>query len=166
MICGAILQGGRSTRMGTDKAFVVVAGLPMREHVRLALLSVCPRVVQVGGAGADVDDDGDGPLAGVLALLRSGIAERYLVCAVDQPFITATILQPLIDDDDDAVSWLGEPLPLCLRASALLRIEGLYAAGERRMSTLSTVTLPVPAGAEDLWGTQLRNLNRPDDLDR
>ncbi|MDP2342311.1 MAG: molybdenum cofactor guanylyltransferase [Deltaproteobacteria bacterium] len=165
MITGAILHGGRSSRMGRDKAFVVVAGQPMRDHVRAALLTVCERVVQVGGQDADVVDDGDGPFAAVLALLRSGIAERYLVCPVDQPFLTAAVLQPLIDVDDDVplnqiVCWEGEPLPLCVRASALPRLERLYAQGERRMKAATTTTLVLPSEL----GTQLRNLNRPEDL--
>lgn len=159
-LCGAILHGGRSTRMGRDKAFVVVDGKPLRDHVRAALLTVCPRVVQVGGVGGDVSDDGDGPLSAVLALLRSTIAERYLVCAVDQPFLSAEVLQPLIDVDDDAVAYDDEPLPVCVRRGALSRLQVLHGQGERRMRALTTTTLPLPAALR----AQLRNLNRPEDL--
>ncbi len=146
--------------MGTDKAFVVVDGLPMRDHVRAALGLVCERVVQIGGADADVVDGSDGPFAALIALLSTGWAERYLVCAVDQPFVTPRALQLLIDVDAQGVCFEREPLPLCLRSSALPRLRALYDRGERRLKTAPTTTLACPS-----WlGTQLRNLNRPEDL--
>lgn len=183
-LVGAILHGGRSSRMGTDKAFVVVEGLPMRDHVRTLLQQVCTRVVQVGGVVpggvADIVDAGDGPFGAVLALLSSGIAERYLVCAVDQPFMSVEVLQPLIDADSEGVSWEHEPLPVCLHVSALPRLSALYANDERRLSALSTTTLPFLSASDASGGTQwhhqwhhqrhlqlrhqLRNLNRPEDL--
>lgn len=160
---GAILQGGRSSRMGRDKSAVVVAGQPMREHVTTALLAVCDRVVQVGGAGADVVDDAayvdGGPIAGVLSLLRSGAGDRYVVCAVDVPLIDGALLQRLIDVDDDAC-FAGHPLPLVVAASSLPRIEGLWAAGERRLSAVSRVAVDVDAGVE----ARLWNVNAPADV--
>ena len=50
MTAGAVLCGGASRRMGTDKAFVEVGGQPMAERVAAALEEAgCAPVVFVGG---------------------------------------------------------------------------------------------------------------------
>ena len=145
-VVGAVLAGGRSLRMGTDKAAVVVDGAPMSLLVRQALGAVCDEVLVVGGVGADVFDDGDGPLIAVVALLRSGRGTHFVIAATDQPRLAPQVLQPLLDahgDDDNGVAWEGEPLPLCISISALPRLEAAIAAGERRLRAAVTVWLPV-----------------------
>ena len=50
MTAGAVLCGGRSSRMGTDKAFVELAGVAMVQRVAAALATAgCAPVVLVGG---------------------------------------------------------------------------------------------------------------------
>lgn len=158
-LVGAILQGGRSTRMGRDKAFVVVGGLTMQERVRRALAPVCQRVLLVGGVGADVDDDGDSAFAGVRAVVGSGAGDRYVVCAVDVPLVDGALLRRLIDADDDAC-FAGHPLPLVVAASSRARIEALWRAGERRLSSIARVGVEVDADVE----ARLWNVNAPGDV--
>ncbi|MET0580139.1 MAG: NTP transferase domain-containing protein, partial [Ilumatobacteraceae bacterium] len=80
MTAGAVLTGGSSRRMGTDKAFVEVDGVPMAERVAAALSGGgCSPVSYVGGDvallarfGRTVHADrfpGAGPLGGVLTAL-------------------------------------------------------------------------------------------------
>jgi len=150
---GAILQGGRSTRMGVDKAFVVVDRVTMRASVRAALAMICDGIVQLGGPGDGIDpvvaDPGDGPLLAVLELLRTGLGDRYVVVAVDQPLLDAATLGRLLEltlDDDGGVCFADEPLPCVLPAGARARVEALARAGERRLRALATTTLaPTPA---------------------
>ncbi len=164
---GAILAGGRSSRMGTDKARVIVDGRPMADSVRLALAEVCDGVIVVGGPDADVTDPLEGPLSAVAALLRSGRAERYLVAPVDQPRLQAAVLQRLLDAravhpaaTDVGVAFVDEPLPMLIDAGASARIDELVSRGERRLRAAITVEVAV-----DDSGGALVNVNTPADVE-
>ena len=164
---GVILQGGRSRRMGRDKATVVVDGRTMRARVRAALAEVSDELVQLGGPPDDedgvIDDAGDGPFVAVLALLGSGRGDRYVVAAVDQPRLDAPTLRRLLDVDlaaDGAVCFDGEPLPCVILAGARARIAALVAQGERRVRALATKTVS-PSPHER---AAIVNVNTPEDL--
>jgi len=99
-----VLAGGKSTRMGTDKAFVVLQG---RELVARALelaRSVTNNVSIVGDPakfasfGPVVEDifPACGPLGGIHAALRGSQTDLNLILAVDVPFVTGALLQYLI----------------------------------------------------------------------
>jgi molybdopterin-guanine dinucleotide biosynthesis protein A len=160
---GAILAGGRSSRMGRDKAVVVVDGATMRDHVRRALSEVCDEIVVVGGDGADVDDPRRGPLLALLALLQARPGRMVMVAPVDQPRLTRAALVPLVAacGHDDGVCWAHEPLPLCLGPGARPRIEAAIARGEERIA--SAVTRPLPLVDEGVRAA-LVNVNTPADL--
>jgi molybdopterin-guanine dinucleotide biosynthesis protein A len=94
---GAILTGGRSTRMGRDKADVRVGDQTMLSLVSKALAPCVGRTVLLGP-----DRDGwetwpdavhaQGPLAGIATALARAATERVILLAVDQPFArTATL---------------------------------------------------------------------------
>lgn len=138
--------------MGSDKASIVVDGLPMVERVSATLRVMCDDVVRVG-PGADIVDVRDGPLTALLALLSSGRASRYLVAATDQPQLSPSVLLPLVAAcglDDDAVAFTGQPLPLCISAAAHGRVRALVDRGERRLRCAVTQWLPTPDNAADL----------------
>lgn len=100
---GVILAGGRSSRMGTDKATFAVAGRPMLEWVSDALEEACGRVVVVGRqamvAGREtIPDPGRphrGPLAGLVAALHHFPTDRLAVVSVDQPWLRTETLRRL-----------------------------------------------------------------------
>jgi molybdopterin-guanine dinucleotide biosynthesis protein A len=163
---GVILQGGRSRRMGRDKACVVVDGQTMRARVRAALSAVSDAIVQLGGPHDDddvIDDAGDGPFFAVLALLHSGRGDRYVIAAVDQTQLDAATLRRLLDvdiADDGGVCFDDEPLPCVLAAGARARIAALAAQGERRVRALSTTTIP----ASPRERAAIVNVNTPEEL--
>ena len=108
---GAILAGGKSSRMGKPKEGVMLwDGRPMIEHVIDSLKEVCRKVVIVGkceGYTLQPEDNIEiipdniaekGPLSGLEALLASGIDSEYLVVSCDQPLITSDILVLLTRD--------------------------------------------------------------------
>ncbi len=105
-LTGVILAGGRSRRMGTDKATVDVAGRPMIEWVRDALMPVVQDILVVGRESAPTGtmafpDGGErfrGPLAGLAtAAARAGTSSTLVVVAVDQPWVKTETLRPLAE---------------------------------------------------------------------
>ena len=99
-----ILAGGKSTRMGTDKAFVVLEGWTLLARTLDLARAVTADVRIVGAAEkfaafAPVVEDvfpGCGPLGGIHAALRASAAELNLILAVDVPFVSAGLLEFLV----------------------------------------------------------------------
>ena len=111
-VLGAILAGGRSLRMGADKALVPVGGSPMIEWVAAALNAVVDEVVIVGRndplagipAVPDLRPGPRGPLAGLVAALHHAAGRSVLLVAVDHPLVRPATVQGLLDLlDRDAV---------------------------------------------------------------
>lgn len=96
-VTGAILVGGRSARMGRDKADVLVGDRTMLEMVAGAVGSVTDELVLLGP-----DRDGweswpdavhaQGPLAGMATALQRTSRDHVLLVAVDHPFVAAVTL--------------------------------------------------------------------------
>jgi len=99
-----ILAGGKSTRMGTDKAFVALDGRTLLSRMLDLARSVTAEVRIVGDPTkfsefAPVVEDvfrGCGPLGGIHAALRSSQTDLNLIIAVDLPFLSAKFLEFLI----------------------------------------------------------------------
>ena len=101
---GFLLAGGKSSRMGVDKAFLEFRGQTLLERTLAAMSRVCPSVAIVGDPaqfsnyGAVVEDiySGCGPLAGIHAALLHSSAELNLTLAVDMPFVSEDLLSYLL----------------------------------------------------------------------
>jgi len=99
-----VLAGGKSTRMGTDKAFVVLQGRKLVERALQLARSVTGTVSIVGdpakfaGFAPVVQDifPGCGPLGGIHAALRGSGTDLNLILAVDLPFVSAALLRYLV----------------------------------------------------------------------
>jgi molybdopterin-guanine dinucleotide biosynthesis protein A len=107
MISAAIIAGGKSSRMGRDKAFIEIDGQPMwqRQQSLLRQLGITDILIS---ANADqsfprtittVRDTvhEQGPLAGLAACLRQCKNDHLLAIAVDMPNLDAPFLQLFID---------------------------------------------------------------------
>jgi molybdopterin-guanine dinucleotide biosynthesis protein A len=124
---GFLLAGGKSSRMGADKAFLEFRGGTLLERALAVIGHVCPRVAMVGDPaqlsnyGFVVADVylGCGPLAGIHAALLHSSAELNLMLAVDMPFISEGLLLYLLSVAEESgavvtVSRTGKGLqPLC-----------------------------------------------------
>jgi molybdopterin-guanine dinucleotide biosynthesis protein A len=103
---GFILTGGRSSRMGRDKALFPWRGSTVVEHLSLAVQSVAGSSTLVGRperyshlglpALADVRP-GCGPLSGIETALSSTPAEWNLVVSCDIPEVTRELLGSLFN---------------------------------------------------------------------
>lgn len=103
---GYVLAGGRSTRMGRDKALMPWHGRPLLLHMLRLVESVTETAVVLGpnsryAAFCDnVWDDlhpGLGPLGGLETALTRTRADWNLLVSIDAPTVTADILRALAD---------------------------------------------------------------------
>jgi len=106
---GFLLAGGKSSRMGADKAFLDFGGQTLLDRALTVMGAVCGKVTIVGDPGkfaeygssrdaakygsvvADIFP-GCGPLAGIHAALVHSTAELNLVLAVDMPYVSRELL--------------------------------------------------------------------------
>ena len=178
---GLLLAGGKSRRMGSDKADLVLSdGLSLRDQ-GLELLNLVTEETYLSTAGDDrrtyhCDTIPDlrhdaGPLAGLEAAFARAPEAAWLVTACDLPFLTSSVLQCLRearDPDREATCFIsrfdGKPEPLCTiyePASAKALAHSLskktYCA-RRFLSSLDRRELDLPEKSA------LDNCNRPEDL--
>jgi len=161
-----ILAGGRSSRMGRDKARIVVAGRTLLQHVR----------AQAAATGKPVRTIRTdlvprcGPLGGIVTGLtraRSGWC-MFLTC--DMPLVTPRLLAELRRKAKQSGRPVfvrtakGYGFPLVLRAGDRSRVGELIAAGQRSLQQLARVVgaraLRLPAARRG----ELSNANTPADL--
>lgn len=114
-VSGIILAGGKSNRMGRNKALLKIGGLTLIERVARVLSAVCPEIVIAGGSAADfghlgypvVPDvyPGYGPLSGIHAGLSAIQNDYGFVSACDIPFINENLISRIISraDGHDAI---------------------------------------------------------------
>lgn len=179
-LAGAVLCGGRSTRMGRDKATLTVDGEVMAVRVAGALRGAgCTPVLAIGGRddvlealGLYVVPDvwpGDGPLGGILTALDAfGDAGAVVVVSCDLPWLTSAAIYAVVaalGDHDVAIAVGDRPEPLCAvwRPAVAGVIRARFDAGERAvhrmLATLDVGTAVVDPGS-------VRNVNTPADLRR
>lgn len=97
---GFVIAGGKSLRMGADKAFLEFSGQTLLDRALSAMGAVCDRVAIVGDPARFAKYElvvgdifsGCGPLAGIHAALVHSSAELNLMLAVDMPFVYAELL--------------------------------------------------------------------------
>ena len=185
-VAAFILAGGKSTRMGSDKAFVMLGGRTLLARAVEVARTVSPDVYIVGSAAKfarfapTVDDifPGCGPLSGIHAALRASSSELNLILAVDVPFVSAAFLEFLIGRAKKASSATATVVrvgggwqPLC----AIYRREFADAAeralkeGQYKIDALFDPARTEVVTEEQLqsagFSSQLfRNLNTPEDL--
>jgi molybdopterin-guanine dinucleotide biosynthesis protein A len=186
---GIILAGGKSRRLGTDKASLIFDGRPLLDIVIERLSGVCSEVIVASGRAAEgrktplpvrfVADlaPGRGPLGGVQAGLAAATAEFALVVACDMPFLNPGLLaymaslprryQALVPRA--AGRW--HPAHAIYARSCLSTVEELLARRNSSMRDLLS-RLDVRELSEDELrrhdpeGLSLFNVNEPRDLER
>ena len=103
-ITGIILAGGKSTRMGTDKGFLLLNNKPFVQYSIDALQPLVSEIIIVSD-NPDYDRFGlkrindtikdAGPVAGICSGLEASSTAYNLILSCDIPLITSKILQKL-----------------------------------------------------------------------
>ncbi|MES2308594.1 MAG: molybdenum cofactor guanylyltransferase [Verrucomicrobiota bacterium] len=110
----ALLAGGRSSRMGQDKATLLWEGKALWKRQIELLESLHPEHLLISGRpdGPYISssypvvfdrENNLGPLAGLKSLLENCTTPRLLVLAVDMPWMTLSLLQQLLQENEALV---------------------------------------------------------------
>ena len=182
-----ILAGGKSTRMGVDKAFVQLDGRTLLARALELARGLASEVRIVGDVakfekfGPVVEDifQNCGPLGGIHAALRASATDLNLILAVDVPFLAAQFLSYMIEQAVNCSSAsavvpraAGGWQPLCAvyRRSFAEGAETALRAGHNKIDRLFDL-LEIRVIDEDELvraGFSLeifRNLNTPEELE-
>lgn len=180
-LTGLVLAGGRSRRMGVDKAQLSLAGVPLIERVVAALREISEEVLVASGDGERLPGEwrqipdalpDAGPVGGVLAGLAVARTPLLAVLAVDLPNPDPALLRWL------ARQHAGEPAVVPHADGRLQPLHAVYdvSAREALVQAVSagqrSLTRILPAlGArvvtQEEWshlsqGAFAINLNTPD----
>lgn len=99
---GLVLVGGKSTRMGTDKAELDYFGKPQKEHVKALLeaqgLATYFSVQKDTGRAHEIHDAflNLGPFGGICSAFQQNPNAAWLVLATDLPFVNRELIDLLI----------------------------------------------------------------------
>jgi molybdopterin-guanine dinucleotide biosynthesis protein A len=152
MMTGIVLSGGENRRMGRDKAFLKIAGIPMIELVLRSLRGVCRDIIIVtnsphlyAACGVFVVTDvfeKRGPLTGIYSGLLRSAEEHNLVVACDMPYLNPSLLAymatqaPGHDVVVPVINGLYEPLHAVYNRGLVPVIEGQIRRDRQRIREL------------------------------
>jgi molybdopterin-guanine dinucleotide biosynthesis protein A len=147
-----ILAGGRSSRMGSDKALLALGNQTLLQHALRTVSDAfgCARIVGPKSTYAEfgevVEDiyPGCGPLGGIHAALSATNTDLNLMLSVDMPRMTPQFLRWLSAEASATTEMIvlpdaaGGPQPLCAmyRREVLEPVEQALKQGEYKIGRL------------------------------
>jgi molybdopterin-guanine dinucleotide biosynthesis protein A len=182
-----VLAGGKSSRMGSDKAFLTLGEETLLSRALRIAGAVTKKVQIVGDArkfatfGHVVEDvyRGRGPLGGIHAALASSATQWNLMLAVDLPFVGAEFLRYLLvqareSDATVTVPRAGGGLqPLCAAYQRRFAevAEAALLEGKNKIDALFAKVVTRVIEEDELAragfsAEMFRNLNTPEELEK
>lgn len=182
-IAGAVISGGKSTRMGQDKALLRIGGKTLLDHAAQKLAAVCNSTMILSNhASHDLPGlprypdrfEDIGPLGGLLTAFAHLESDYLLVLAVDMPLVPIELLgwlTQLVPNDAAAViPQIGDRVqPLCglYARKALPYLTQAHASrkyGLTRMLSTMPVAYVQPDSSQDFYFPEIfYNVNHPED---
>jgi len=181
-ITAIILAGGKSKRMGTDKALLELGGISLLEKVISVCEAVCNQILissnnfEHAVFGYPVIEDeikNCGPIGGLYSCLKKTTTNWNFVISVDSPFVEKDYINFLNSEkgDFDAIvpvhSKGKEPLIAFYHKSCISEIEKRIQSGNFKMYDL-VASLNTKLVDSEKWLSKypklFQNINRPEDL--
>jgi molybdopterin-guanine dinucleotide biosynthesis protein A len=182
---GLVLAGGKSSRMGREKAAIKYHGKPQIEVAVETLSLFCSKVFvstrkdqahsELFRKFHQIHDEpayeGKGPLAGIISAMHAHPTAAWVVLACDLPFVNETDIQYLLEHRDTTkvatafkspVDGLPEPLCAVWEPEYLIDIEGFMNKGgncARKFLIQCEAPLIVPPHPK-----AMENINNPDEF--
>jgi molybdopterin-guanine dinucleotide biosynthesis protein A len=182
-----VLAGGKSSRMGSDKAFLRLGDETLLSRALKLVGAVVSEVCIVGDArkfaafGRVVEDvyRERGPLGGIHAALSGSTTELNLMLAVDLPFVTQELLQYLLSRAPESSATVTVPRtgsgfqPLCAvyRRGFTEVAEQSLLEGKNKIDSLFARVGTCVVEENELVragfsGEMFRNLNTPEEFEK
>ena len=181
---GAIVAGGKSSRMGLDKALLEWEGKSLIQIAVDAVSAVCDKLTIIAdngerflSLGLDIYPDkisGMGPLGGIYTALCVSESEKVFCVGCDMPFLDEDVIRGMLDiaeESDVVVPYLDggfHPLHAVYSRNCIKPIrDTLESASPRVIDFYDRVR--VRSVGEDDFPTlsySLTNLNTPADVEK
>lgn len=186
MVTAAIQAGGRSSRMGRDKALVTLNGIPLIELVLERIRGLVDEVLITTNHPSGLRylnlplipdrEPGAGALQGLLTALQAASHDHVLVLACDMPFIHRPLLKHMLSlaDRADVIvpqrRGFYEPLHAVYnRQTCRPAVQAALEAGHHRVISFYAAVRVLALREDDLQQIGARplhffNVNSEDDL--
>jgi len=179
----AILAGGKSSRMGSDKAWLSFGSETLLERMVRRLRAGFPHIAIVKAAGQPIPDvqcpiledllPERGPIGGLYTALKNLEGEKCLIVSCDLPFVCPHFLRHLaempLEGDAIVPEWAGwlQPLQAIYGKTALPMVDSQIRAGRLQMrELLGWLKVRIVQEEEilpfDPHGLTFQNINTPE----
>lgn len=195
MACTAIiLAGGKSSRMGTDKALLPFHGKTPVERLTDSMGAIAEHVILVNNAPdkfrflnvrqvTDKQED-QGPLAGIEAGLAASVTDWNIIIACDLPFFQKKVVEQLVIKTQKEtgiqavipeINGTSHPLSAMYHRSCLAVAKQCLKENRRRVLDMTSHLRTVPLTGIDLLEagmteteieTAFFNMNDPEDYEQ
>lgn len=167
---GLIMAGGRSRRMGRDKAMLDWEGRPLLSHMQHLLRQAGANEVVISGdypgygGIPDVHAD-EGPMSALAQMLPHLGDGTWVLVPVDMPRLSRSLLDVLLAAPAVCAALRDHPLPMVLRIDDMTRrivhATGARPGRERSFRSLMDA-LPCRILDDAPWRDELVNCNTPE----
>ena len=179
-ITGIILAGGKSSRMGSDKGFVIYNDKPFIQYIIDALQPLVDEIIIVSN-NPDYDAfklkrvndiiENAGPIAGLYSGLHHSNTVMNLVLSCDIPLINKDVLEQLISQKSEEIDVIqiesqGKTMPLIAlyNKRCVSTCLELLESGERRLRFLINKLKSKTIVLNDTLDKHTANINSQSDL--
>jgi molybdopterin-guanine dinucleotide biosynthesis protein A len=173
-VIGAIVAGGKSRRMGTDKTQLKIGGRDLLEHAKHILSKAKIETVFISHPDHIPDRISDcGPLGGIDAILNASkeTCSHVIFIPVDMPMMKPDLLSLLkrSNPENIAVRFSQFTFPFRLANTAFVRKAVKERLDQRRQLSLMALQSELNCLEVEIPETQniaFANLNSPEDWER
>ena len=182
-ITAGILAGGKSSRMGQNKAYLKFQDKSFLEIMLEATAGFAGQIVSVDDAGkyqgklpdsvvlAEDEMQGIGPVEGIYQILSHMKTKAALIAATDMPLVTAELFEKMAEQYSGegclVLTCEGKPQPLCAiySKSCLPVLEQFRANGIRKPRLVFEQIVSEYLAIEQIGcdGCAVCNVNTPDE---
>jgi molybdopterin-guanine dinucleotide biosynthesis protein A len=181
---GAIVAGGKSSRMGYDKALLEWEGNSLIQIVVETVSAVCDKLIIIAdngerflSLGLEIYPDkisGMGPLGGIYTALEVSEGEKVFCVGCDMPFLDAGVIRGMLDiseEYDVVVPYLDDgfhPLHAVYSRNCIKPIRDTLESASPRVTGFFDRVRVRTVGEDDFptLSYSLTNLNTPADLEK
>ncbi|NHB97776.1 molybdenum cofactor guanylyltransferase MobA [Photorhabdus stackebrandtii] len=180
-ISGAILAGGRATRMGGhDKGLILLNRIPLYQHIANKLLPQVDELIINANRNLDIyrqscdqvvpdlTPDFSGPLSGMLATLKSASHDWVVFVPCDVPDFPPNLVTRLWQGKQQALAAYADdgnrahPTLALLHCSLFCQLENYLANGDRKLMLFMHKVGAIAVQFDNNPAT-FANLNTPED---